>query len=300
MSGNPHSIPVHDQDSSAQSVTAATAVPAEMRPTLQMKVGSGAIAFDDTGGSGPLVIAVPGMGDVRNEYRYLTPYLIGACYRVVTVDLRGHGASSPRWSDYSARSIGGDLLSLMAHLGSEEAIIIGNSFTAGAAMWAANDAPTKVKAAILIGPVLRDPPNGIPWYLRAVLSIGFSGPWRVRFWLWYFKSLFPMRKPADFASYCTALGENLREPGRMIALKNMLNLSKSDTERMLHKVEMPVLVVMGTKDADFPDPAFEANWVADRIGAQLLIIKGAGHYPHTEMPEQVGPAIVNFLGTGKA
>ena len=33
---------------------------------------SGRLAFDDTGGSRPLVIAVPGMVDLRGEYRYLT------------------------------------------------------------------------------------------------------------------------------------------------------------------------------------------------------------------------------------
>jgi hypothetical protein len=44
-------------------------IAAETRPTLQMKAGPGIIAFDDTSGEGPLVIAVPGMGDVRSEYR---------------------------------------------------------------------------------------------------------------------------------------------------------------------------------------------------------------------------------------
>jgi pimeloyl-ACP methyl ester carboxylesterase len=56
---------------------------------------------------------------------------------------------------------------------------------------------------------------------------------------------------------------------------------------------------MGTKDADFPDPAAEAQWVADRTGAKLLIVQGAGHYPQTEMPEQVGPAVVRFLQDSK-
>lgn len=56
-------------------------------PTQYLDLPSGRIAFDDTGGNGPLVIAVPGLGDVREEYRYLTPFLVAAGYRVVPVDV---------------------------------------------------------------------------------------------------------------------------------------------------------------------------------------------------------------------
>lgn len=284
-------------DSSAPDVTPRAA---DKRPTLQMKVGRGVIAFDDTGGGGPLVIAVPGMGDLRGEYRYLTPYLNAAGYRVVTVDVRGHGASSPQWDDYSARAVGQDLLALMTHLGQDKAILIGNSFSAGSALWAVHEAPERVSAAVLIGPVLRDPPKGIPWYLRATLSVGLAGPWRIGFWLWYWTSLFPTRRPADFPSYRNALRANLSESGRMSALKSMIYLSKSTPDAMLTSRSLPVLVVMGTKDADFPDPAAEAQWVVDQLGAKLLIVEGAGHYPQTEMPEQVGPAVVSFLQNGKS
>ena len=43
-----------------------------------LPVGEGRVAYDDTGGSGPLVLAIPGMGDLRSEYRALRPLLITA------------------------------------------------------------------------------------------------------------------------------------------------------------------------------------------------------------------------------
>ena len=130
--------------------------------------------------------------------------------------------------------------------------------------------------------------------------MGLGGPWRVRFWLTYWTSLFPSRRPADFAPYRKALEENLGEPGRMAALKKMFYLSKADTEAMLTKAEMPVLVVMGTKDPDFPNPRAEAEWLVQQLGAKLLLVQDAGHFPQTEMPEQVGPAVVNFLRSGRS
>jgi pimeloyl-ACP methyl ester carboxylesterase len=111
------------------------------------------------GGTGPLVIAVPGMGDVRGEYRYLTPVLKAAGCRVVTVDLRGFGETSAKWSDYSAPAVGSDLLRLATHLGQTKAIFMGNSFVAGAPLWAAHNAPERAAVLVLLAPVLRDPPK---------------------------------------------------------------------------------------------------------------------------------------------
>ena len=64
----------------------------------------------------------------------------------------------------------------------------------------------------------------------------------------------------------------------------------------MQQVKAPVLVVMGSKDPDFGDPAAEANLVATRLHGQVIMVDGAGHYPHAEMPEKVGPAIIKFLG----
>ena len=43
--------------------------------TRFLTVDDGHIAYDDTGGDGPLIVAIPGMGDLRSEYRLLRPIL---------------------------------------------------------------------------------------------------------------------------------------------------------------------------------------------------------------------------------
>jgi len=81
----------------------------------------------------------------------------------------------------------------------------------------------------------------------------------------------------------------------MAALEKMVNLSKADTAAILPLSWVPALVVMGTRDPDFPDAAAEARWLASVITADSLIIDGAGHYPHAEMPEQVAPEVLTFI-----
>jgi pimeloyl-ACP methyl ester carboxylesterase len=79
----------------------------------------------------------------------------------------------------------------------------------------------------------------------------------------------------------------------------MLRAPKTAVEHRLDEVRVPALVVMGTKDPDFKGlaggPEGEARLIAERLSGTVLMVDGAGHYPHVEMPDQVGPAIVGFL-----
>ncbi|MCF7702407.1 alpha/beta fold hydrolase [Loktanella sp. M215] len=253
----------------------------------------GRVAFEDTGGNGPAILAIPGMGDLRSEYRMIRPVLQQAGYRVITMDARGFGETSATWSDYSARAVGRDAVAVLKHLGVGPATIMGNSFAAGSALWAAQDSAENVNGVVLLGPIVRD--LEASFIQKLSLKIGFAGPWMVAFWTMYWNTLFPTVKPADHAAVKAAITQNLREPGRMDALKAMLSLSKADTAAILAKTTVPALIVMGTKDPDFGDAVEEARTLAGLLGAQTIIVDGAGHYPHTEMPEMVAPKLLSFL-----
>jgi pimeloyl-ACP methyl ester carboxylesterase len=251
----------------------------------------GKIAYDDLG-SGPLVVCVPGMGDVRGEYRFLASQLEAAGFRVVSMDVRGHGETSPGWPDYSVGAIGNDVVSLIRYLDSGPAVIIGTSMAAGAAVWAAAEAPQNTAGLVLLGPFVRSEPT---WQTNLLYSAMFSRPWGPAAWLKYYATLYPTSKPLDFDGYCAALRANLAEPGRIEALMCMLKASKGASEQRLPKVTAPVLVIMGSKDPDFKNPRAEAHWVSERLRASCHIVDGAGHYPHAEMPEMTGPLILDFL-----
>ena len=145
----------------ALAMNASAAATAGAAPTSFLEVGDGRVAYEDSGGSGPLVVCVPGMGDVRQQFRFLAPALASAGYRVVTMDLRGMGESSVDWPDYSAAAIGSDIVALIAHLGAGRAFVIGNSMAAAAAVWAAAQVPDRISGLVLIGPFVRDIPAAV-------------------------------------------------------------------------------------------------------------------------------------------
>jgi pimeloyl-ACP methyl ester carboxylesterase len=92
---------------------------------------------------------------------------------------------------------------------------------------------------------------------------------------------------------------NLKRPHGYDALARMTTDEGTHrhTEPMLGRVQAPTLVIMGSKDPDFPDPAAEARFTADSLGgpAEVLMIEGVGHYPQTEAVDAVAPAVAAFV-----
>lgn len=259
--------------------------------TRYLERPEGRIAYHVTG-EGPTVICVPGMGDLRSVYRFATPGIAEAGYRVATMDLRGHGESDLGFSSHDDVALGTDMLALAESLGGP-AVLVGNSMGAGAAVWAAAESPGLVSGLVLIGPFVRDAEVGKAKELA--FRLGLSKPWGPGVWNAWLKKLYPGRPPEDLDQHRARIRESLRRPGRWDAFIATTRTSHAPSEARLVDVKAPVLVIMGEKDPDFPDPEAEANWIADRMSAEVLTVRGAGHYPQAEYPELVVPAIVGFL-----
>ncbi len=256
---------------------------------------NGKIAYE-VSGEGPLVVCVPSLGDVRGEYRFLTPLLAEAGYRVAVMDPRGHGDSSTGWDDYSVAGVGDDIVALIRELKSGPAVVVGTSMGGGSAIWSAVEAPELVRGMVMIDPFVDGDSDR---FLVFILSLMFARPWGPAAWKMYYSSLYPTRKPADFAAYVDALKANLAERGRLEAVMGMLRASKRASGERMPKVTQPALVLMGSKDPDFKDPEAEAKRIAEAVRGRFIMIDNAGHYPHAEMPEVTAPLILDFLASLK-
>jgi pimeloyl-ACP methyl ester carboxylesterase len=259
--------------------------------TISFEVGGGRLAYDDTGGPGRLVVCLPGMGNNRHSYAHLRPLLVAAGLRVVTVDPRGMGESDAAWPDHSPEAMGADLLALLRHLDAGPATLVVNSYTGATAVWAAAEAPEAFSALVLIAPFARVMPAPGPAVRIAMAALGRSR----RLWLLYWSSLFKAGRPDDFARARARLSAQLAQPARMAALRAMLAADVSVAESRTADVRTPALVVMGTKDPDFPDPAAEARLIADRLRGDVRMIEGAGHYPQAEVPREIADAVLTVV-----
>ncbi len=252
----------------------------------------GRIAYD-VAGQGPCVILVPGMGDLRATYRFLAPALRDAGYRVAVTDLRGHGESDTTFSSYGDAETAADILALVEALGGP-AVIVGNSMGAGAAAYAAAERPDLVSGLVLIGPFVRDTTSTMQ---RLLVRVAMARPWAGVVWKSYLPKLYAGQPAVDQDEYLDAVAASIRKPGHTAAFARLIaQLDHGVVEARLDAVRAPSLVVMGERDPDFPDPAAEAEWISGRIGAQVAMIPDAGHYPQSQRPDVVAPAVLGFLG----
>lgn len=251
----------------------------------------GRVAYEITG-TGPLVVCVPGMGDLRASYRFQRDMLLVAGYRVVLMDLRGHGDSDTSFSRYGDVATAEDITALLEHLGGP-AVLVGNSMAAGSAVLVAASRPELVSGLVLLGPFVRNPT--ISAFNRLLFRVALAAPWAAASWNAYLPKLYAGRKPEDFSSYRQAVVSALRRPGYARAFSRTARTSHAEAEAALPAVRMPALIVMGAKDPDFTHPEQEASWISAQLHGQILMVPNAGHYPQSQCPEIVSPAIVSFL-----
>lgn len=252
----------------------------------------------------PILVCIPSLGDTKSEYRLLRPLLAKKGFTSVAIDHRGLGESDVGFTSHKPEDCGQDLLLLLdqPEIRGKPVVLIGNSFGGAAAVWAAAERPSQIKGIVLVDAFVRDHPMpfGVPTLLRSLLN-RWTGP---SFWATYYKSLYTIQPSpvSDLKEYCKTLKVNLKERGRIEAVREQIFASKANCEARLPAIRsLPALVIFGDKDPDFPQPKgpeTEAQWIQSKFETgRHIMIEGAGHYPQVESAAAVANHIVEFLST---
>jgi pimeloyl-ACP methyl ester carboxylesterase len=253
----------------------------------------GRVAYD-VGGGGPLVVLVPGMGDLRATYRFVAPGLRQAGYRVAVTDLRGQGDSDINFPTYGDNETAADIIALVEELGGP-AVIVGNSMGAAAGVIMAAERPELVDGLVLVGPFVRN--ARINAMQRLLTRVAMAPLWAATVWKSYLPRLYAGRRPADFDAYRDRVVASLRRPGYAKAFSRITHASHDPAEARLKGVTAATLVVMGDRDPDFPDPNAEAGWIAEVLHGEAVIVPDAGHYPQSQQPDITTNAVLGFLSS---
>lgn len=250
-------------------------------------------------GDGPLVVAVPGMGDLSTVYRDLVDTIVGSGHRLALVDLRGHGTSDTGFTRHGDVETGSDILALIDHLGGP-AVIVGNSMGASAAAWAAAERPDAVAGLVMFGPFLREPPRSAfaRTAMRLAFRLAFSPPWGAAAWATIYRSLNTGTRAPWLDEHAADIRQMLRQPGRLRSFRHLaVQLDHSPVEARVAQIQAPSLVFIGSLDPDFADPAAELDWITAHIPATGHLVPGVGHYVQSQAPGEVTPALGEFLTT---
>ena len=114
------------------------------------------LVYDEYGAGDRTVLLMPGLLLHRRMHGPLAATLADRGYRVLCLDLLGHGDSDrpPEMWNYSMTIFGAEAIALLDHLGIENAVVGGTSLGANAALEAAALAQHRLKGMLIEMPVL--------------------------------------------------------------------------------------------------------------------------------------------------
>ncbi len=243
-------------------------------------------------GSGEPVILIPGFATSLHLFDHQVEPL-SRRFRTLTFDLRGHGESSAPPDGYGTADYAEDLRLLIDHLNLPRAHLLGASLGGAIAVNLALDHPELVRSLTLAGAVVDgfegwDEEYGVRLRRARTIAQTQSVDAAVRDWLThpFFRSTRDLAGFAKTAVRYSGAGwlSSARGP----------KAPRSDFSR-LAEIEKPTLVVVGETDVD-PCLAIAKEIAARVRSARMVVVKGAGHLPAWDNPDEFNRALLEFLG----
>lgn len=242
------------------------------------------LAYDDGGRGAVAVLFFHGWQGNRSVWGGVIASL-GDAVRAVDVDLRGSGDSNAAPGAYALERYSADLQELLAFLGIESVVVVGHSMGAKVALRLAIDAPSLVRALILVAPV----PAGRAEFSakgEAYLRATAGDPDKVKAWL--ARTLADPAASTNLQRLCAAAGQT----PATVAVDTFTSWTRADLSEQARAIRLPTLVIASEND----DPDGCKAKVSDLIpGAQHVVLPGAAHYAIVEDAPAVAAAIRDFL-----
>jgi 3-oxoadipate enol-lactonase len=238
------------------------------------------IAFDVAGDARrPALLLLGGIGGDASTWRRDVPSFAAELF-VVILEHRGVGRSTaPPGDEPTMSTYTGDAIAVLDELRVERAHVYGHSFGAQVAIALALDHPDRVLTLTLGA--------GRPGLAHAVASTArapVGRPWE----LLYAESF--LRDHPDEVDADRRAVVRRHDGERLQAIASR----RWDAFDRLGELTRPVLVLHGSEDR-LVDPA-NASILAERIrGARLVILDGAGHAYHSEMPERADAIVLDHI-----
>lgn len=222
-------------------------------------------------------------------------------FRVISVDLRGHGGSEPGEDGFGLHRLGADVATLLETLDLHDAIVVGHSMGGMTVMTFCRDHPEVLAERVAgVAFVATSPDNVFPpiagMVFRLLVDRGRTlherggTPPRSGAGAALVRAIFGDRPNPRAIRQVVEMGADIEFPHLLSSIEQMF---VHDTREDLRSVRTPALVLVGTRDVLTPP------YAARRLAAALpdrdfVLLPRAGHQLMQERPDEFDRLIRDF------
>lgn len=258
---------------------------------MQAKINGISIAYHEQGRGVPLVFlhAFP----LNRSMWIEQERALSSQFRVLTIDLRGHGESdAPLWH-YTLDQAADDVIGLLDHLSIRQAAFVGLSMGGYILFALYRRYADRVRGLVLANTRAQaDTVEGKEGRFQMAQIAYKNGPSAIAD-IMIPKLLSPatIQAKPELVGCVRAMIEGNQISGIAGDLTAMAE--RPDSVSLLGQITCPTQIIVG--ELDLPTPPSDAKLMADRIpGARLTIIPGAAHLSNLEQPDQFNETIRTF------
>ncbi|MEJ2212335.1 MAG: alpha/beta fold hydrolase [Anaerolineae bacterium] len=254
-----------------------------------LHVGDVDLYYEVEGQGQPLAL-IHGLGSSARDWEYQVPFF-ARDYRVVALDVRGHGRSDKPPGPYSVPLFARDVAGLLEGIGATPAHVCGISMGGMIAFQLAVDRPDLVRSLVVVNSVpdmvVRTLGQRLAVWQRMIIAplLGMKKMAEV-----LGGRLFPKLEQGELRAEFVKRWEENDPRAYREALRAIVGWSVSDR---LSDIECPALVVSG--DEDYTPLEVKAAYVNRMPRAELVVIEDSRHGTPVDQPEAFNEAVAAFL-----
>ena len=235
----------------------------------------------------PPLVLMHSIGTDNTLYDRPAPFLEQQ-FRLLRIDIRGHGASDAPAGDYSLSLLAGDCLSVMDAAGADRAIVCGTSLGAMIAMQLALDCPARTRGLILANTSAEMDPALWPERIATVSQSGVASiaeGWVARHFSERFREENRIQTDTVFSHMSSMSSTGYL--GCAAAIRDMALIGR------LPEIAAPTLVIGGELDGPTPF-AGHGDRIAATIPGAMTDLLPTGHLACVEQPEAFAQCVARL------
>jgi pimeloyl-ACP methyl ester carboxylesterase len=253
---------------------------AAARRAVQVRARDGTALYHRDWGEGPAILFAASWACSGEMWAYQVAHFADAGFRCISFDRRGHGRSDVPAGGYDMDVFADDIAAVIDQLDLKDVVLVGHS-QGGAEVvrYLGRHGTSRVRKAALMapaGPCLLQKPDNAYGAPKAAYEARIAG-WQKDFPKWVADNTAPFFTRETSPGMQAWLVEMLLATPLPVTVAAFRALYTADVRPDLARIDRPVLVQHGTKDASIPLEIGGARFAAGIKGAELKVYDGAPH-----------------------